>query len=166
MTTTEIIAIISSLVAGVNTIVLLYFTSKKNKPEVKKLEVEGESEIVDAAHVNLEGAQISQQMLVSRIDELKRDLESEKKARQEDAIYFKRRIKEIDREARDYRLWAARLAKQVIEAGKVPVPFISSLNDSDPLLSTISREQEQLEQAKAKREEEIIDSNSKKKEQK
>lgn len=133
---------------------------KKGKPEVKKLELEGESEIVDAAHLNLESAQLSTRMLMDRIEELKRDIDAEKKARQEDRLYFTRRVKEIDREARDLRNWAAKLAKQVIEAGKVPAPFISSSEDSDPLIQAIDLEKKQLEQTKAKREQEIRDAKS------
>lgn len=139
----------------VNTLGILYLSFRKLKPEVKKLELEGDSEIVDAAHVNLEGAVLSSSMLKERIDELKKDLDSEKKARREDLEYFRRRVKDIEKEARDYRLWAARLAKQVIEAGKVPVPFITSLNDTDPLITAITREQEQLELAKGNRQQEL-----------
>lgn len=147
--------ILAAVTTFINVLAILFFSWKKNKPEVKKLEAEGDSEIVDAAHSNLEGAQLVSTMLRGQIDELKKDLETEKKSRREDADYFRRRIKDIEAEARDYRLWAARLAKQVIEAGKVPVPFISSTNDADPLLSTIEKEKEQLEQSKGKREEEI-----------
>ena len=111
---------------------------------------------MEAAHTNMEGAVLSNSMLMNRIDELQKDLGIEKKARRDDADYFRRRIKDIEKEARDYRLWAARLAKQVIEAGKMPTPFISSLYDSDPLIATIAREQDELRMAKDSRESELI----------
>ena len=151
----EVIALITSFAAAVNVFIMAYQAWKRNKPEIKKMEAEGESEIVDAAHTNLEGAKISTEMLVNRIKELKTDLDEEKKARKTDADYFRRRIRDIEREARDYRLWAARLAKQVIEVGKVPAPFISSLNDSDPLITAITKEQEELAKAKDTRQAEL-----------
>lgn len=152
----------SGILALINTIYLIYGAWKKLKPEVKKMELEADSEIADAANVNLAGAKMSGEMLMQRINELKDDLNSEKKARKEDIEYFKRRLKEIDREARDYRMWSARLAKQVIEAGKVPVPFISTSGDSDPLISVITKEQEQLNQTMEKREQELKDAGSNK----
>lgn len=144
----EIIALITSAAAAINVAIMAYQAWKKNKPEIKKIDAEGDSVIVDAAHTNLQGAEISTELLISRVKELKAEIEEERKARKLDADYFRRRIKDIEKEARDYRLWAARLAKQVIEVGKVPVPFISSLNDSDPLISAITREQQELALAK------------------
>lgn len=149
------IALLGAITTAVNIGFIIFFNWKKNTPEVKKLEVEGDSGLVSAANVNLEGAKISSEMLIDRIEELKNDLAAEKRARRDDAEYFRRRIKDIEKEARDYRLWAARLAKQVIEVGKVPVPFISSLNDTDPLISAINKEQEQLDTARSMREEEL-----------
>jgi polyhydroxyalkanoate synthesis regulator phasin len=127
---------------------IVYFAWKKLKPEVKKLEIEGDSELVEAANMNLEGAKTSAQMLLDRINELKQELkeeredrkrefEKERKARNDDAEYFRRRIKELDREAKDYRIWAAKLAKQVIEAGKIPAAFVPSLNDSEPSILAV-----------------------------
>ena len=130
--------IITILTAVANTAWIIWSSWKKNKPEVKKLELEGDSEIVEAANANLEGAKISGEMLLSRINELKADLESEKQLRKADADYFRRRLVESDREARDYRTWAAKLAKQVIESGRIPAPFIPSLHDSERGIPTIS----------------------------
>jgi hypothetical protein len=135
---TEILTI---LITAANTLGILFIALKKWKPEVKKLEAEGDkteaevdSEIVAAANVNLAGAELSAKMLTQRIAELREDLENEKKARRDDAEYFRRRFRDAEREARDYRQWAARLAKQVIEAGKVPVAFVPSTDvDSEKL---------------------------------
>ena len=155
LSSSELIAIITSIATLIQISLMAYQSMRKNKPEVKKLEVEGDSEIVDAAHVNMESAEISTKLLLARIEELKKDVEAEKKARQEDRQYFNRRVRDLDKELRDYRNWAAGLAKQVIQAGKQPIPFLSSLNDSDPLIVAITKEQEQLEQTKQVREEEI-----------
>lgn len=155
MTTSEIANILIGIVTAINTLVIAYLALKKGKPEVKKLELEGDSEIVDAAHSNLEGAEISQNMLIQRIEELKNDIQEEKKARKIDADYFRRRIRDMDKELRDYRSWAARLAKQVIERGGTPVPFISSLNETDPLIDLLDKERDELKAAKTTREEEI-----------
>lgn len=149
--------IVLAIATLVNTIMLVYQLSRKIKPEVKKLELEGDAELVDAAHLNLESAEVSTKLLMNRIDELKKAVEEERKARQDDANYFRRRIRELDREARDYRLWAARLAKQVIEAGKQPLPFIPSLGDSDPLIDAMEKERSDLERGKEAREAQIRD---------
>lgn len=126
---------------------------KKNKPEIKKLEMEGDSELVEAANTSLEGAKISAAILLDRINELRQELNDEKtdrkeefnrerQARNDDAEYFRRRIKELDREARDYRLWAAQLVKQVVEAGKIPIPFTPSISDSERGIPPIKPDKE------------------------
>jgi len=129
--------IVTTLIAIANTAWIIWSSYKKNKPEVKKLELETDSELVEAANANLEGAKISGEMLLSRINELKADLESEKQLRKADAEYFRRRLTESEREARDYRVWAAKLAKQVIEAGRIPAAFIPSINESERGIPTI-----------------------------
>ena len=160
---------IAGILAAGNSIQIIYSAWKMLKPQVKKMEAEEETENVHAANLNLEGAGITVNLLKGRIDELKADLEAEKEARKndiereqnarkEDRIYFTRRIKEIDREAKDYRLWAAKLAKQVIEAGKVPATFVPSTDDSDPLLIAINKSREELNKAGQVREEERKDS--------
>lgn len=139
----EIVEILVSIAAIGNTTWIVYKSWKELRPGIKKIETETEkldvevdSEIVSAAHINLEGAEISTNLLMQRIRELREDLENEKKARRDDAEYFRRRFREAEREARDYRQWAARLAKQVIDAGIVPVAFIpSSDTDSDKVAS-------------------------------
>jgi len=159
VTANDIVTLIGGIVAALNTGFLVYFAWKRNKPEVKKLDVEADSEIVDAANLNLEGAKVSASMLLDRINELKGDLDKERqqrkegmeqaelkraqevatleKARREDADYFRRRIKDLERESRDYRSWAAKLVKQVVEAGKVPIPFIPTFGDSETNLTAI-----------------------------
>lgn len=148
----EVAAVITTI--G-NTIFLIWQAWKRSRPEIEKLEAEGDSAVADAAHSIGEGALLNNQMLKQRIDELQSDLATEKKSRRDDAEYFRRRIKDIEKESRDYRLWSARLAKQVIELGKVPAPFISSLNDTDPLIIAITKEQAELEQAKDNRQAEL-----------
>lgn len=133
---------ISGILAAINSVQIIIAAWRKLKPEIKKLEMEGDSELVDATNKTLEGARTSSAILLDRINELKQELADEKKERKdemdelnrqrdEDREYFKRRIKELDREARDYRVWAAQLARQVIEAGKIPVPFVQSPSDSE-----------------------------------
>jgi hypothetical protein len=151
--TKDIILFLGALGTLVNSFWLIYSAWKKQKPEVKKLEIEADSEIVGAANLNLEGAKISAQMLLDRINELKTELDKEKKARLEeqeiserqrrdDAEYFRRRIRDLERESRDYRSWAAKLVKQVVEAGKVPVPFVPSFMESDPSVQAVRTELE------------------------
>lgn len=164
MNPSELVTIIGGIIAALNAASLVYFAWKKNKPEVKKMEGEAESELQEAANLNLEGAKISAQMLLDRINELKGELDTERKlrkegmelaekshqdsidamkkshldaiaalekARKEDRIYFVRRIKELDKELRAYRSYAAKLSKQVIEAGKIPTALIFDYTDSD-----------------------------------
>lgn len=172
MTSNELVTLIGGIIALINAASLVYFAWKKNKPEVKKIENEADSEIVDAANLNLEGAKISAQMLLDRINELKGELEAEKtarrdglalaektrkeeisnleKIRKEDNEYFRRRIKDLERESRDYRSWAAKLVKQVVEAGKIPVPFVPSFGESDINITAIrvDLENDELENKK------------------
>lgn len=144
----ELVALIGAITTALNIGFVGYMAWKKNKPEVKKMDAEAESEIVDAANLNLEGAKISAQMLLDRINELKGELEKEKqrrkdsvaaleKSRREDAEYFRRRIKDLERESRDWKTWAAKLAKQVVEAGKIPAPFVPSIGESDMSITAI-----------------------------
>lgn len=150
---TNIITVISGLIAAANAALLVYAAWQKLKPEVKKLESENDLG-------NLKNAQLSQQMLVDRINELEQQrkddleawkgeleeerrkleaqLEAAEKKRLEDVAYFKRRFKEADREARSYRRWAAALVKQVVEAGKVPAAFMPFTEDSDTGISAIN----------------------------
>lgn len=136
MTTSELIALLTIVASMINIISIGYLSWKKNKPEIKKLEAEGDSEIVDAALGTVEGAKLTLEMVEKRLEQVNQELENEKIARKRDADYFRRRIRELDRELRDYRSWAAKLAKQVIETGKIPVPFMVSA-DSDPSLPAI-----------------------------
>jgi hypothetical protein len=159
--------LVNIILGAVNTFGLLYFAWRKLKPEVKKLEAEGDSDIVDmaveAAERNLAGAKISNEMLVQRIDDLKKEVETERtlrkeelqaertaratelqaerEARKKEGEYLRRRIKDAEREARDYRSWAAKLVRQVVDAGKIPVTFVPSTNeDSESGISAITRE--------------------------
>lgn len=153
MESNDFVTILAAIGTLLNTLGILYFSFRKNKKEVKRLDAEAESEIVDAANLNLEGARVSVQILLDRINELKeenereaaelkealemekntriKELAQERKAREDDARYFRRRIKDLEREYRDYRSWAAKLVKQVVEAGRIPVPFEPSISDSD-----------------------------------
>jgi predicted RNase H-like nuclease (RuvC/YqgF family) len=155
----ETVTIIGGIIAAINGASLVYFAWKKLKPEVKKMEGEAESELQEAANLNLEGAKVSAQMLLDRINELKGELDTERtlrregmaqaekshkeslasleKSRREDIEYFRRRIKDLDRELRAYRSWAATLTKQVVEAGKIPAQLVLSLNDSEPSVTSI-----------------------------
>lgn len=137
MTSNEIIAIVTTLVTLFNTGAIIYFSWVKLKPEVKHMELEADTEMVDAAKLNLEGAKISGEMLLQRINDLKAELELEKKSRREDAEYFRRRIRDLERESRDYRSWAAKLVRQVIDVGLSPVPFEPNLLDTDPTITTL-----------------------------
>ena len=153
MTAHDLTEVVTVVVTGINTLALVYLAFRKLKPEVKKMSVDTDSEIVDAANQNLEGAKISAGMLLDRINELKRELDEEKaarkqeqilneKLRRDDAEYFRRRIRDLEREGRDYRSWAANLARQVVQAGLIPAPFIPSLTDSDPSIQPIRSELE------------------------
>lgn len=146
------------IISVLNGLGILYMTWLRNKPRVKKMDVE-------ADNLSLEGAKISTEFLVDRLNELREELElekaarkrelkeerdarkeelnAEKAARKKESDYFRRRIRDADREARDYRQWAAKLVKQVVEAGKIPVPFIPTPpDDSDPSITPIMSEKE------------------------
>lgn len=130
-----------------NTVWLVYKSWKELRPNLKKLDVENEktdaeieSEIANAAETTAKGASVSSELLMQRIRELREDLENEKKARREDAAYFRRRFREAERDARDYRNWAAGLSKQVIEAGKIPIPFVPSVDTDSGKFKSIQED--------------------------
>ena len=160
----DVTTLVNILIGLLNAAFLLYAGLKKLKPEVKKLETEGDSDIVDmaveAAERNLAGAKISNEMLVQRIDDLKIEVETERRlrkeeleaerqaralelqaerdARKKEGEYLRRRIRDAEREARDYRSWAAKLVKQIVDAGKIPATFVpSSMEDSEQGIPTI-----------------------------
>lgn len=145
MTPREIAELLVIIATAGNTFWTVYKAWKELRPGIKKIEsdtektdAETDSEIANAAEVIARGTTVSSQVLVERIRELREDLENEKKARREDAAYFRRRFREAEKDARDLRNWAARLAKQVIEAGKIPEPFIISPSDSEQGIPTIN----------------------------
>lgn len=154
MTYKELIELLIGLATVGNTVWITYKAWRELRPGIKKIETdtektdaEIESEIASAAETTAKGATVSSELLMQRIRELredlnnaKEDLENEKRSRREDAAYFRRRFREAEREARDYRLWAAKLVKQVVEAGKVPAEFIPSSGDSEQDIPAIKKE--------------------------
>ena len=121
--------LITAVSAALNVLAIIWFSLTKNKGEVKKLDAEGDSEIVDAAQANLQGAKLVTTMLKEQIDELRKELEIEKTARRIEAEDFRNRIHYIETELSDYRTYAGTLAKQLITAGLVPPQFRSSLDN-------------------------------------
>lgn len=144
MTYKEIIELLIGLATVGNTFWITYKAWKELRPSIKKTEAETEkveseieAELYTGAQVIAEGATVSGKLLMDRIKELREDLENEKKARREDAAYFRRRFREAEREAREWRNYAAKLAKQVIEKGGIPVPFTPSTSDSEQGIPSI-----------------------------
>lgn len=138
MTNREFIELLVILGTALNTFWLTYKAWKELRPGLKKIEAdtektdaEVESELASAAETTAKGATVSSQLLMERIRELREDLENEKKARREDAAYFRRRFREAEKESRDYRNWAAQLAQQVIKLGGIPTTFTPSVTDSE-----------------------------------
>jgi hypothetical protein len=139
MTVKEFIELLIGLATVGNTVWITYKAWKELRPSLKKAEAEAdkveaetESELYTGAQVIAEGATVSGKLLMDRIRELREDLENEKKARSEDAAYFRRRFREAERESRDYRNWAATLAQQVIKLGGIPAVFTpSAAGDSE-----------------------------------
>lgn len=134
-----VLQFLTGILVLINSAQIIFQAWKKFKPEVKKLDAEADSEIVEAANLNLEGSKVSTTILIDRINELKLEVAQVKKdcreqiqaieyARKEDIEYFRRRVKDLERDNRDWRGWAAKLAKQVVEAGLIPAPFIPSID--------------------------------------
>lgn len=138
MTLKELAELFVVIATAGNTFWLTYKAWKELRPGLKKIEVETdkieaetESELYTGAQVIAEGATVSGKLLMDRIRELREDLENEKKARREDAAYFRRRFREAEKETRDWRNYAAGLAKQVIQLGGIPISFTPSLGESE-----------------------------------
>ncbi len=155
MNTSELVALFISVF---NALIAAYVLLYKSKREGRKLEVDSESELIERT---LKSAELSNQMLIERIEELKKELEEEKEARKAEfeqeraerdaAIAAEReaRKKEVDRlriklndserENRDLRKWSAQLVRQLVEDAKlVPVPYIPSPpEDSEPKIPVV-----------------------------
>jgi flagellar biosynthesis GTPase FlhF len=178
----EILTLLTSILILFNGYQVAVAAWKKLKPEVKKLETEIDTENIETANLNLEGAKISALILLDRVNELKgevislrSELNSEREFRKQESIsnekrrkeelaameidytnkieklekirasdvsYFRRRIKDLEREARDYRSWAAKLNKQIVDAKLIPVPFVPTLNESDESITAVRPELE------------------------
>jgi len=139
LTASEWIGIISAVGAFINIVILSWIAFKKSGKEIKKLEDESQHEIGEAVESVANASKITVETLMARITALEADLTAEKEARKRDIEYLRRRLRDAEQESRDYRSWAAQLARQVIEAGKQPVPFIPSA-DTDQGLSAIKKE--------------------------
>ena len=137
-----VLGILGAIGALINIIIISWQAWKKSKPEIRKLDAETEVGEAEADLHAIEGAKISMEMLQQTVIKLQKDIEAEKEARKKDNEYFRRRIREMDRENREYRQWAARLVKQVISAGLIPVPF-ETISDSDPSLPPLETKDEQ-----------------------
>lgn len=140
LTASEWIGIIGAVGAFINVIILSWIAFKKSGKEIKKLEDESQHEIGDAVESVANASKVTVDTMLARITTLEADLLSEKEARKRDIEYLRRRLRDAEQESRDYRSWAAQLARQVIEAGKQPVPFIPSV-DTDQGLQAIKKEQ-------------------------
>ena len=102
-----------SLLSLLNIIVLAYQTMKKVPKEVDKMQAEKAESYAEAAESNMQGAQISNELLMQRIKELKKD-----KADAWNHI--------------------AKLEKQLIESEQKPVPFVAS--DTAPSIKAIKKQ--------------------------
>lgn len=136
----EWIGILGAIGAFINIIILSWIALKRSGKEIKKLESEEQHDLGDAVESVANASKTTVESLMARVTQLEADLMSEKEARKRDIEYLRRRLRDAEQESRDYRSWAAQLARQVIEAGKQPVPFIPSV-DTDQGLQAIKKEQ-------------------------
>lgn len=134
----EIIALVTSVGALISSLVIAIISWRKWKPEVKKLEGEEQSEIGEAAESVASGAKSVVEGLQVRVTQLEAQLKAEQESRKRDTEYLRRRIRDAEQESRDYRNWAAQLARQVIQAGGQPVPFLPT-EDTETGLSAASK---------------------------
>ena len=140
-TPNELIGIAGALGALVNIGIIAWQSLKRSKYEIKKLDNEGDVDFTEASLHTVEGAKISMELLQMTVEKLQKDLEAEKESRKKDTEYFRRRVREMDKENREYRTWAAKLVKQVIGAGLIPVPF-EPIQESDPSLLAVTEPKE------------------------
>jgi hypothetical protein len=69
--TLELLAV--TVLSLANILLLIYQTLKKVPSEVRKMDAERVESITEAAESNMQGAQISNELLLARIHELKKD---------------------------------------------------------------------------------------------
>jgi hypothetical protein len=139
LTASEWVGIIGALGAFINIVILSWIAIKRSGKEIKKLDDESQHEIGEAVESVANASKVTVETLMVRITQLEADLISEKEARKRDIEYLRRRLRDAEQESRDYRSWAAQLARQVIEAGKQPVPFIPSV-DTDQGLQSVKKD--------------------------
>lgn len=101
-----------SVLSLLNFLLLTWQAVKRLPREVDKMRAEKMESLSEAAESNMQGAQISNELLMLRIAELKK-------------------------ENRDRMNHIAQLEKQLMEAGITPVKFVPS--DSDPKIQAIRR---------------------------
>lgn len=96
-----------------NILLLIYQTVKRVPQEVRKIEAERYESITEAAESNMQGAQISNDLLMTRLREMRREL-------------------------RDERNYNAILKRKMIEANMHVPPFVPT--ESEPKIKAINKE--------------------------
>ena len=115
LTFSAIVSIISAIVTVIGASVAIY----KVKPERRKLEADSSASLADAAESVASGAKISNELLLTRIQEL----EERENKRSADFSDLKKRFEVVLTELADYKDWTRRLVHQIKSLGHEPVSF-------------------------------------------
>lgn len=128
-----IVSIIGAIITVVGAGVAIYTNIRKMPGEIDKTKSDSYSSIAEASESIATGAKVSNEFLLSRINELVqrdkdrdgKDAERDKKEKELEGrmIVMQRRIEEQDRELVAWRDWSKRLSHQVISLGGTPVEF-------------------------------------------
>lgn len=128
-----IVSIIGAIVTVVGASMTIYANVRKLPSEINKTNSDSYSSIAEASESIATGAKVSNEFLLSRINELVqrdkdrdvKDAERDKKEKELEGrmIVMQRRIEEQDRELVAWRDWSKRLSHQVISLGGTPVAF-------------------------------------------
>ena len=115
LTFSAIVSIISAIVTVIGASVAIY----KAKPERRKLEADSSASLADAAESVASGAKISNELLLTRIQEL----DDHDKKREREFKALQERFEVVLTELADYKDWTRRLVHQIKSLGHEPVPL-------------------------------------------
>ncbi len=113
------ITIVGAIISTLGGLAAIYGNLYKLKPESKKLESEGESEIADAAASIANGAKVSNDMLLARLIEMEKR-EKDRDMREADLL---NKVQHLEASLADWQDWANRLVHQLRSLRHEPVPF-------------------------------------------
>jgi hypothetical protein len=115
----QILSVLSLIITIVGAAATIVINLSKARPEAKKISSEGDSAIANAADSIANGAKISSELLLQRLEEM----ELREKARDTREEQLQAQLEAVQASLADWQDWARRLVHQLKSHGYEPVPF-------------------------------------------